>query len=351
MIDYYSLLENINQRLNVYYDEKIQQASLLDQGYSDFWKIIKQVSLSGGKRLRPYLVILSYLAYGGINYSSVIDVAVAQELLHIALLIHDDVIDRDYFRHNQPNIAGYKQVDYEKLTSKKESFHLADSVSILAGDLLLSGAYELTYSSKISELNKKMAIEVINNSFFEVAAGEFLDVESVLKQYSIGDSLKVARYKTSSYSFVYPLILGSNLGKLNHSDSELIKEFGYSLGTAYQLIDDIDGLFGDQKITGKSNLSDIREAKRTYLMAVTFKNCNENQLDKLEKILGRDDVNNDDLIIVQEIVRLSGSLDETIMKINKLIKISNDCLSRMSIDKKYIKYFDNLIADITKRIS
>lgn len=351
MINYPILLETINQRLNVYFDQRIEQASLLDQKYSDFWKIIKKVSLSGGKRLRPFLVILSYLSYGGTDYVDIIDLAIAQELLHIALLIHDDVIDRDYFRHNQLNVAGYMQVDYEKLISKKESFHLADSVSILAGDLLLSGAYELTYNSKISQLKKQMAIEIINNSFFEVAAGEFLDVESVMREYSVNYSLKVAKYKTSSYSFVYPLLLGSILGNYNHQDSDCLKMFGYSLGTAYQLIDDIEGLFGDQKVTGKSNLSDIREAKRTYIMAITFKNCDKNKLDILNNILGRDTVNKDDLIIVQDIVRSCGSLDETISKIKQLIKSSTDCLSKMSIDKQYIKYFNNLILDITKRIN
>lgn len=270
LLDQDTLL-SVNAVLDKFFEQSIQNAAKIDPSYERLWRNLYSLIQSGGKRLRPKMTLMTYRAFGGDDISSIIPIAAAQELLHFALLIHDDVIDRDYIRYGVANIAGHYRLEYSQYLSSPGSLtHYAHSAAILGGDLMLSGAHQLIATSELSEKDKIKAQHLLSVGVFEVAGGELLDTELSFNPYKNGDALKVATYKTASYSFVLPLLTGAHLAGANEERRNTLRQYAIALGIAYQLTDDLLSVFGDERQTGKSTVSDIIEGKRTYLVEMAF---------------------------------------------------------------------------------
>ena len=264
-------LRLVNQVITTFFEQSIENAANIDPSYERLWKKLYSLIQSGGKRLRPQMTLISYQAFGGEGFEAVAPVAAAQELLHFALLIHDDIIDRDYTRYGVANIAGEYNLTYSPyLASKEDLTHFSHSAAILAGDLMLSGAHQLIASSSLSRELIMLSQQLLSTGVFEVAGGELLDTELSFMPYKKGDALKVATYKTASYSFICPLLTGAVLAGASNSAQRALRDYATALGIAYQLADDLLGVFGDEAKTGKSTVSDIVEGKRTYLVEVAL---------------------------------------------------------------------------------
>lgn len=260
-VDISSAKTVVNAFLAAFFEEKIRESNAIDASYARLWENIRDVALCGGKRLRPYL---TYVGYGAID-DRITPVAAAQELLHIALLVHDDIIDRDDLRHGQANLNGRYLSIYGELDSAGERRHYSYSAAMLAGDLLISAAHSLVAASDFSEQAKVAADARLSRSIFEVAGGELMDTEaSFMPDYY--DPMVINRYKTASYSFVGPLLTGAPLAGRSSADRKALERCGEQFGIAYQLRDDYLGVFGDEKSTGKSTYGDLREGKKTYLI-------------------------------------------------------------------------------------
>lgn len=259
----------IDRYLRSYTQQRVKSAELIDENYARLHRAIGTLIEIGGKRLRPYMVLLAYSAYcddWSLN-EDVIPAAAAQELLHLAMLVHDDIIDRDYIRYGIPNVAGFYQTFYQTHTDDaEEQHHFATSAALLAGDILLSDAHMLLRKTQRPHALVSQAEDSMSNAIFAVIGGELLDTETSLLPKGTVDPLVIAEYKTSSYSFVGPLTIGAILANAPEADIELLRTFGRHLGIAYQLHDDILGVFGDTHKTGKSTTTDIREGKQTFLI-------------------------------------------------------------------------------------
>ncbi len=350
MVDYENIVEDINRYLLKYLNCKISQANNLDSSYKDLWLLIKKNVNYGGKRSRPYLTILTYLSLCKKSSQDILEIAVSQELLHIALLIHDDIIDEDYTRHNKANIAGQKFKDYSFLTNEIQAYHLANSVSLLAGDLLISAAYELIINSKVSLSDKIKIMKILTTDIFEVAGGELFDIEAVLKPFDSDFSFKISRYKTAGYSFYYPMLIGAVLAKANEKQLALIKKFSYLVGIAYQLIDDDEGLFGQEKIIGKSVLSDLKQGKRTYLMSLVFQLCSVVDREYLNKIFKQSKIASQQHLKIKNIAEKCGARAQAKKQILDLINQARLCLNQFKIDKAYKVSYQNFLDNLIKRV-
>src|SRR5690606_25215886 len=150
-------LENVSRLLDSYCTDKITRANAIDPRYAELWQEIHNYLMHGGKRMRPRLVLLAHDAYSEASNEAIIATAAAWELLHACLLVHDDIIDRDFVRHGQPNIAGTYQSIYSDLVSSG-SEHYALSAALLGGDLLLMSAYEMITTSSLSSDDKVTAL-------------------------------------------------------------------------------------------------------------------------------------------------------------------------------------------------
>lgn len=151
--------EAVDVNMKDIFARRIQSAASVDVSYEDFWKRIEQVAMAGGKRFRPFLTAIGY---GGID-EYILPVATAQELIHIAVLMHDDIIDQDLTRHGSENISGLYNDHYKKYLDDKRAMHYAHGAAILAGDALISESYHLIASSKLDEsLKSKISQQLFN---------------------------------------------------------------------------------------------------------------------------------------------------------------------------------------------
>lgn len=245
------------------------RASDYGDHYVALWDAFANAS-NGGKRMRPALVFAAYSGLGGRDQSLVTPVAVSFELLHTAFIIHDDVIDRDLTRRGTANIAGeFTARALSQGASPDQAGVWAVTAGILAGDLALSEAHRTIATLDTDADTRGKLLDLLDRSVFISAAGELADVTNTasLKPVTIAQVLETLEHKTAVYSFEAPLQAGAILAGASAEALEILGQFGRLIGVAFQLTDDILGVFGDPEITGKSALSDLREGKQTALMA------------------------------------------------------------------------------------
>lgn len=228
-------------------------------------------SASDGKRLRPALVVASYEAFGGdtAGQTGVWDVAAAFELLHTAFLVHDDLIDRDVERRGVLNVAGrFRDRAVAYGADERGTAVVADAAAVLAGDLLLFEATRLVAGADISALQRDELFAVLDEAVLVSAVGELADAEHAARaDYPGADALLAAAHdKTAVYSFRAPLRAGAILaGAVDHG---ALASAAADLGLAFQLVDDLIGTFGSRRQAGRDPGADLRESKRTPLIAL-----------------------------------------------------------------------------------
>jgi len=339
---------DINQLLSDYLSNSIARSQQMDENYTYLWQAIESLVNAGGKRLRPYLLMLAYSGYGGQDNKKIMPIAAAQELLHVSLLIHDDIIDNDYVRHGQDNVMAMMQKKYQR-QDDLNAIHFAEAAAILAGDLLISGAHNLIVESEIADNQKLTALKLLSNGIFAVGGGELLDMESVMLPFKTTDTLKIAELKTAGYSFTTPLLTGAKLAGANDQELDILEQLAISLGIGFQLADDILGVFGEETVMGKSNLSDIREGKRTYLMSQAFSLANQEQIKTLEKLVGNPNVTQSQADDVRFIIEDCGAKTAVHQKINDYVTHSNNLLDKLSMSDKSKSALRSFIKQATDR--
>lgn len=342
----------INSTLDSFFEQSKKSAATIDPAYEQLWISLHELNRSGGKRIRPQLTLMAYAAFGGDDMDSVIPVAAAQELLHFSLLIHDDIIDRDYVRYGVPNIAGRYKVAYSQFTSSEEDVtHYAHSAAILGGDLMLSAAHQLIATSNLPSEAIITAQQLLSIGIFEVAGGELLDTEFSFVPYKLGGALKVAEYKTASYSFIGPLLTGASLAGASPAQQNYLKKYAKSLGIAYQLADDLLGVFGDEQLTGKSTVSDILEGKRTYMVEKALESFSSAERATFMVIFGNPQATPLEVQEAKKLLASSGAKKQTEEKIAEYIDSARESLESLELSQQYHEWFLNLINKVTNRVA
>ena len=280
-----------------------------------------EVLLAGGKRLRPAFCYWGWRAAGGQDYPEIYTAAAALELLQASALVHDDVMDasdtrrgrpavhRQFASHfaagqlgpsgltgpaGQPRWSGPSRSSSQRGSSSQagsssqpgsaEQFGLG--AAIIIGDMLLAWTDELYHASGFPADVLSYGQAALNAMRTEVAAGQYLDLLSQVSQStSVRAALRVVTYKTAKYTIERPLQLGAALAA-GPSLEGMSTEYGIPLGIAFQLRDDILGVFGDPARTGKPVSGDISEGKRTVLMALARDRASTSQARVLDRYLG-----------------------------------------------------------------
>ena len=239
--------------------------------------------LRGGKRLRGALVLLGHEAAGG-KREAALDASVGVELLHAYLLIHDDFMDQDDVRRGGPTLHRALGGD-----------HLGASLALLCGSLCEAWAYELLGT----------AAPLAARTVQQVIAGQMADVRApVRRELSPAEILEVQRAKTGTYTFELPLHLGATLAHGPQALLEALSAYARPLGVAFQIADDLLGTFGAPEVTGKPNASDLREGKRTLLVARALERATPADAERLRSQLGKPEADVEEL---REILRRSGA--------------------------------------------
>lgn len=245
-----SIKAEVELKLEEYCDQMIHDADEIGSGYGDLWREIKSLINAGGKRIRPYLVCLTYAAYEGSDREKIIQIACSWELLHTCLLIHDDIIDRDIIRHNKLNISGKYQERYKKLIDK-DSEHYSMSAALLAGDLMLLSSYDIVDRSSASSNIKSQVRKYLRQAFFSSGGGELMDIESAFYPIKSSYPITIANYKTAVYSFQLPMVCGAMVAGASEEELKKLGSIGREVGVAFQLRDDLLGVFGNSTLTNQ----------------------------------------------------------------------------------------------------
>jgi geranylgeranyl diphosphate synthase type II len=246
-----------------------KRAAALGPEYEQLW-VELEANTVGGKRFRPRMVFAAYQSLGGTDMEAAACIGAAFELLHTALIVHDDVIDRDFVRRGAPNLAGtYRDRALAAGGTAAAAEHRGISAAVIAGDLALFNAYRLIDRSGVGDVVRGRLVEVMDDALFASAAGELIDVDFSFAPDVplVDDILTMERLKTAVYSFECPLQAGAILAGASEQTVATLGDFGREMGIAYQIVDDLLGVFGTEAETGKTTIGDLREGKRTVLIA------------------------------------------------------------------------------------
>jgi len=326
-------------------EQLTEQARRINPHYETLWQDIQNLYTAGGKRFRSYMTLLTYEAFSGASPEKVIPAAAAQELLHIAMLIHDDIIDRDVMRYGVKNVTQQYLDHYEELigdTSDRQ--HYAESAAILAGDLLISQAYALVAETNVDPAIILKTQRLLSKAIFKVIGGELLDTEAAFRSSDSADPLVIAEQKTASYSFVSPFLMGATLAEASPIQHNILQTLGEQLGIAYQLRDDLLGVFGDTAATGKSTDGDIKEGKRTLLIEAFRSLATEAQATEFNTLFGRQDASAKDIKRVKALLIESGAKASVEKLIDEYKAYAQTLLQSLDIDKAHAESFSQLIA-------
>lgn len=255
--------------LNRFFEVSKTRAAAIGDGYLTLWQTLEQNTI-GGKRFRPSMVQAAYESLGGTDLEQAATIGAAYELLHTALIVHDDVIDRDFIRRGGPNVSGkYRDIATTAGISIPTAEHRGMSVAVIAGDLALYNAFRMIDQANARGAIRRRIHTIFDESMFASAAGELFDVDFSLRPEvpTVDAIVEMERLKTAVYSFEGPLQAGAVLAGADDETVAELGDFGRDLGIAYQIVDDLLGVFGDERSTGKSTLGDLREGKHTVLIA------------------------------------------------------------------------------------
>lgn len=265
------------------------RAAAFGPQYVTLWETLEKNTV-GGKRFRPRMVMCAYESLGGDDLEAAANIGAAFELLHTALIVHDDVIDHDFTRRGVPNIAGtYRDRAIDGGASVRAADHSGISAAVIAGDLALFNSYRLIDRSGVSDQTRTRLIEVMDDALFASAAGELIDVDfqNAREVPRVDDILTMERYKTAVYSFECPLQAGAILAGASEDVVTTLGDFGREIGIAYQIVDDLLGVFGLEEETGKTTTGDLREGKRTVMIAYA---TSTREWHEVEHLLGDPDL-------------------------------------------------------------
>ena len=312
------------------------------------FKNIKEYILRDGKRIRPILFCIGYRGFSEKVPAGLYRSALSLELLHDFMLVHDDIIDKSDTRRGKPAMHALLK---KYLTKDKKAKFSGQDLALIIGDVMYAMALDSFLAVKENPLRKEAALKKLISAALYTGSGEFIELLLAIRpieQVTLKDIYKIYDYKTANYTFASPLTMGSALAGAKASQTKRLFSYGILLGRAFQIKDDIIGTFGEEKDTGKSNLTDIKEAKRTLLIWYAFNHaCKKDRL-AIKRIMERKSSNNAELQRIRKIIIQSGSLAYAENQIEYLFSKAKKQLNGLKMNARYKQALDNFSQKILK---
>jgi geranylgeranyl diphosphate synthase type I len=301
-----ALRDTITARLVAFLGDKQERAAA--QGLvAEVPAVLGDFIAAGGKRIRPLLCVAGWHAAGGSPEvpDAVLRTAVALELYQAFALIHDDVIDNSASRRSQPTVH---RALAQRYAHAADPAHLGVSAAILIGNMALTWSDELFTTAEVPAARRVAVGSLIDAMREEMHYGQYLDLLGALGP--VEDQLTpmtVVRYKTAKYTVERPLHIGAALAGAPQALLDTLSRFALPLGDAFQLRDDLLGIYGDPDSTGKSVLDDLREGKHTLLVALAAQAADPAQRTLLDTHLGDPDLDEYDARRLREAITATGA--------------------------------------------
>lgn len=284
--------------------------------------------LAGGKRLRPTFAWWGWRAAGGLDDPATVLRAVsALELIQGCALVHDDLIDDSDTRRGEPTVHARWASRHAGAAWAGDPVRFGAAVAVLLGDVALAWADDMLHSAGLDPAAIARARPVWQAMRTEVLGGQFLDVRGhATSDSSPETALRISRYKTAAYTVERPLHLGAALAGADDATVRALRHYGRDLGIAFQLRDDLLGVFGDPAVTGKPAGDDLREGKLTLLVALTRRHPDRASAAVVERTLGAPGLTADDVAAARDALRTLGVVDDVERRIAELTASALDAV-------------------------
>ena len=311
--------------------ENINKTTSLKKASPLLYRAIKSFILRPGKRIRPTLFIAGYLGFAKKPAPNLYTSAISIELLHDFFLVHDDIIDKSDTRRGKPSM----HILFSKHLAKYKNIKFSgQDLALITGDAMHSMAIHTFLAIKEKAERKEKALKKLMEASFHTACGEFIELMSGSKnveQITKSEILRIYDYKTAHYTFAWPLSCGAMLAGAKQKQVDKLSQCGIYLGRAFQIRDDILGMFSDEKETGKSSLTDLKEAKKTILIWYAYHHSNQKNKSTIKTVLSKSNANKRDLAIIRNIIFRSGALGYAKSEISQLIERAQKLIATSGI--------------------
>ena len=297
-----SVADRVSVRLDGILADEVARWSALDPDLAAPVGALARLVLGGGKRLRPAFCHWSFVGAGGDpDDPQVLDAGAAFELLQVFALIHDDVMDGSATRRGTPTIHTQFGAEHARAGWRGDPDHFGEGVAILVGDVAH------VYADRLMTGAPADAIEIWHELRIEVNIGQYLDLAGTVRGTTDLDTARrISRYKSGKYTIERPLHVGAALADRLAELRPVLDAYGVPLGEAFQLRDDLLGVFGDPALTGKPIGEDLREGKPTPLLAVAHERADGDQRAVLARV-GADDLDEVDIGLLQQVIVDTGA--------------------------------------------
>ncbi|ODN31418.1 polyprenyl synthetase family protein [Fervidobacterium thailandense] len=323
--------------------EKIVQELIIQvpEQLKTYIEVSKEFVMNSGKRLRPTLLLYSYLGYGGRNFEDALTLAAVVEIMHNFLLIHDDVIDDSNFRRGKPTV-------HVTIGNALRDEKLGKDVAIVIGDILSFHCIRYFALLSVDYLTLRRLIDAFSKCYVLTGFGQLLDIiySGRIDEGAVDSEVptEISCLKTAYYTFSYPLVFGYLLTGGNDSEEESrIIKFGEKVGIAFQYRDDIYGVFGGER----KSTNDIQEGKFTALLQTALKLLPEAR-EEIIGLINRKDKLPEEIERIAEYIRNSGALDVVRKKIESLVSEGLKLLEELKISSEYKEKIKILVTRIAE---
>lgn len=346
LVAYQSRLESA---LDEYLAKQAESAEVIGASTREISDPLRQFVGRGGKRIRPALVHFAYRAAGGEDERS-LPLEMAVELLHTYLLIHDDIMDRAEMRRGEP-AAHRLYADFHRANGwAGDSGRHGEAVAILLGDLAHSHAVSLFLSSAVDSRHDRRVSDRFSEMCREVVIGQYLEMTAPYRrQLDRDDLMTILRLKSGRYSVERPLQLGALLAGAPEHLVEALARYGLALGEAFQLQDDLLGVFGDLEEVGKPVGGDLAEGKFTVLIQSALERADEDGKQAIYACLEREDPTTDEIAEVRDIVERVGARQHVESMVEERLTRSSKELRSLQLSGEGQVFLSGLIGYLRER--
>ncbi|MFD9303382.1 polyprenyl synthetase family protein [Streptomyces sp. NPDC060048] len=318
----------VNRELESYCEEFVALGRSLDPVFAaDVAQRLAAYTLGGGSRIRPRFLWWAMRACGGTDPQApaALRIAAALELIQSCALIHDDVMDRSAVRRGRPSFHAQIALQYPATARESGASAFAQSTAVLAGDLALSWADDLVAGADLEAAVRAEVLRIWRAMRTEMIAGQYLDLHGqATSSRSAVRAIRTVCLKTARYTVERPLALGAALAGGDDATVRALTAAGRCAGIAFQLRDDLLGVFGDPEVTGKPSGDDIRSGKATYLLALAHSRARATGatavIDLLRDCRGSTDLSRSALSEAREALRATGAPARVERRIERLAR-------------------------------
>ena len=365
------LSDLVDKRLSSFLDARETEMASISP---DLGHLIQysRVLLSHGKRFRARFCYWGWRAIHSVAESpepligvekiedldAVLSLAVSLEIFHAAALVHDDIMDNSDTRRGKPSAHKSFEILHRERTFAGSSEHFGLATALLVGDLLLAWSDHLLSQAVNQGVEPGAAAETrvqFARMRQEVTLGQYLDIHEEAAWPHIPDTdrmdraLTVVTYKSAKYSMEAPLLIGASMAGANATQLESLAAFGLPLGIAFQLRDDVLGVFGDSEVTGKPSGDDLREGKRTVLIALAEQVMPPNAKSLFQEMLGDRALDGEQIGVMQSTLKDTGALEKIEEMIEAYVAQALNALQQAPVSQGAKTELRRLAEAVTRR--